>query len=269
MSEKTIGTLSRFTGIPAHTIKYYEKIGILSSKRKEHSNYRSYDITICTDLYECIKYRSMGFSLKETKELIKETDEQLLNKRLNERKCQIEEKIRELQQQKEGLERYQEEIAAAEQRIGKWYIEECSDFYFRPQTRELSFDGGEELESDGINLAEHFPASKNTVWMNSKYLRGEKKGYSWGFAISPGAEQEWIRGKQGYRYLPAGRAFVLYLRMTGPYVSDGSMAEEIRRFYQEYRNDTPPEAFGVRLKITHDEQGRDWNYFKIVIPLER
>ena len=48
----------------------------------------------------------MGFSLKETKELIKETDEQLLNKRLNERKCQIEEKIRELQQQKEGLERY-------------------------------------------------------------------------------------------------------------------------------------------------------------------
>lgn len=61
----------------------------------------------------------MGFSLKETKELIKETDEQLLNKRLNERKCQIEEKIRELQQQKEGLERYQEEIAAAEQRISQ------------------------------------------------------------------------------------------------------------------------------------------------------
>ena len=105
--------------------------------------------------------------------------------------------------------------------------------------------------------------------MNSEYLRGEKKGYSWGFAISPGAEQEWIRGKQGYRHLPAGRAFVLYLRITGPYVSDGSMAEEIRRFYQEYRKDTPPEAFGVRLKITHDEQGRDWNYFKIVIPLER
>ena len=49
MSEKTIGTLSKFTGIPAHTIKYYEKIGLLSSNRKESSNYRSYDMRICTD----------------------------------------------------------------------------------------------------------------------------------------------------------------------------------------------------------------------------
>lgn len=75
MSEKTIGTLSKFTGIPAHTIKYYEKIGLLESSRNEHSNYRSYDMRICTDIYECVKYRNMGFPLKETKELVKEDRE--------------------------------------------------------------------------------------------------------------------------------------------------------------------------------------------------
>ena len=44
MNEKTVGMLAKFTGVSVHTIKYYEKIGLLSSTRREHSNYRSYDI---------------------------------------------------------------------------------------------------------------------------------------------------------------------------------------------------------------------------------
>ena len=100
MSEKTIGTLSKFTGIPAHTIKYYEKIGLLESSRNEHSNYRSYDMRICTDIYECVKYRNMGFPLKETKELVKEADDRRLEELLEDRRLQIEEEIRALTEQK-------------------------------------------------------------------------------------------------------------------------------------------------------------------------
>ena len=233
MSEKTIGTLSKFTGIPAHTIKYYEKIGLLSSNRKEHSNYRSYDMRICTDIYECVKYRNMGFSLKETKELVKEADDRRL-----------------------------------EERLGKWYIEECGDFYFRSQTKELDYEGGDYLESDGLNLSALLPVSKTTVHMEKTYLNGGRKGYSWGMGIFPGKDRAWIEGRAGYRHVPAGRAFVFYLKITGPYVSDGSMAEEINGHYRRFRSGTPEEAFGVRLKITCDEEGNDWNYFKIFIPLE-
>lgn len=28
------------------------------------------------------------------------------------------------------------------------------------------------------------------------------------------------------------------------------------------------DIFGIRLKITHDGQGNDWNYIKIIIPLK-
>ena len=37
MNEKTVGMLAKFTGVSVHTIKYYEKIGLLSSTRREHS----------------------------------------------------------------------------------------------------------------------------------------------------------------------------------------------------------------------------------------
>ena len=269
MSEKTIGTLSKFTGIPAHTIKYYEKIGLLASNRKEHSNYRSYDMRICTDIYECVKYRNLGFPLKEIKELVKEADERRLDQLLEERRQQIEEEIRTLEEQKRKLESYQRELVRLEPRLGKWYIEECSDFYFRSQTKDLDYDGGDYLESGGLNLADCLPVSKTTVWMGREYLRGGKTGYSWGLGVSPGKDRGWIEGKEGYRYVPAGRAFVIYLKITGHYVSDGSLGEEIRRVYHMFRPGTPEEAFGIRLKITYDEEGRDWNYFKIVIPLER
>ena len=51
MNEKTVGMLAKFTGVSVHTIKYYEKIGLLSSARREHSNYRLYDVRVCTDIY--------------------------------------------------------------------------------------------------------------------------------------------------------------------------------------------------------------------------
>ena len=119
MSEKTIGTLSKFTGIPAHTIKYYEKIGLLSSNRKEHSNYRSYDMRICTDIYECVKYRNMGFSLKETKELVKEADDRRLEELLAERKGRIDEEIRSLTEQKRRLEVFRGGIKGLGERLGR------------------------------------------------------------------------------------------------------------------------------------------------------
>ena len=35
MNEKTVGMLSKFTGVSVHTIKYYEKLGLISSNRRE------------------------------------------------------------------------------------------------------------------------------------------------------------------------------------------------------------------------------------------
>ena len=87
MNEKTVGMLSKFTGVSVHTIKYYEKSGVrFASSRREQSNYRSYDVKSCTDIYECMKYRNMGFSLKDIQLLLKEGDNALLSSLLEKMK---------------------------------------------------------------------------------------------------------------------------------------------------------------------------------------
>ena len=112
MNEKTVGMLAKFTGVSVHTIKYYEKIGLLSSTRREHSNYRSYDIRACTDIYECMKYKNLGFALKEVGNLIKDN---LLKKRLEE----IDASLSELQELKKRVTDYLAETEEIEKKQGK------------------------------------------------------------------------------------------------------------------------------------------------------
>ena len=106
MKEKTIGALSTFTGVSIHTIKYYEKIGLISSNRDEHSNYRSYNVRVCTDIYECLKYRNMDFSLKDTGILLKEADDHIFEQMMEQRSRELSRQIEELKEKKAVVDAY-------------------------------------------------------------------------------------------------------------------------------------------------------------------
>lgn len=264
MNEKTVGMLAKFTGVSVHTIKYYEKIGLLSSTRKEHSNYRSYDIRSCTDIYECVKYKNLGFSLKDVGRLTKEADEVQMKKMLEERLKEIDESIAELQQVRNKVADYLQETDEIEQKLGKWYIEEMPDFYIRFQTRNLDYEDDGQLISDGINFMDYTPASKSI-------LKIGREEFSWGQTVKASyleEEQVRVKGKEGYEYVKGGRAFVVYLKMTGPYASEGTLQDKIREIYRQFRDEDHADAYCVRIKITHDEEGNDWNYLKVYIPLE-
>lgn len=63
-----IGQFANILGIDADTIRYYEKQGIIHSKRDDANNYRYYTDTDCRDLLQCRFLRSLGFSIRQIKE---------------------------------------------------------------------------------------------------------------------------------------------------------------------------------------------------------
>ena len=163
MNERTVGMLARFTGVSVHTIKYYEKIGLLSSNRKEHSNYRLYDIRTCTDIYECMKYKNLGFSLKDVGTLTKDADEIKMRQMLEKRLQEVDASIEELRSIKKRVENYLEETDEIEKKLGNWYIEEMPDLYIRFQTKNLDYEDNGQLVSDGINFMDYAPNSKSVL----------------------------------------------------------------------------------------------------------
>ncbi|MBX2906508.1 MAG: MerR family transcriptional regulator [Taibaiella sp.] len=67
-----IGQLSKLTGFSRDTIRYYEKIGLIEmpKKRGGQGSYKDYPEEIVERLRAIRKYKELGFTLEEIRELL-------------------------------------------------------------------------------------------------------------------------------------------------------------------------------------------------------
>ena len=99
-----INELSKRTGITAHTIRFYEKSGLIKGKRKEEvksNKYFHYDEETVEKLLLIRDAKSIGFTLNEINQLIEAwyNDEFTIEKKLSildEKIVSIDEKIEQL-----------------------------------------------------------------------------------------------------------------------------------------------------------------------------
>lgn len=67
---KTIGQVTKLTGVSARTLQYYDEIGLLKPSQLTASGYRLYDDEELQKLQQILFFKELGFKLKEIKELI-------------------------------------------------------------------------------------------------------------------------------------------------------------------------------------------------------
>ena len=70
-----IGELATATSTKVETVRYYEKIGLLSPPARSASNYRSYDNEHLARLSFIRRARYLGFSLEAVRELLTLSDD--------------------------------------------------------------------------------------------------------------------------------------------------------------------------------------------------
>lgn len=116
MKEKTlfIGQVARQTGINPKTIRYYEEIGLLPKPRRGDNNYRIYSEDTVIRIKFIKKAKSLGFTLKEIKEILALRDRGFkpcnhVRSLLKQRIFDVEQKISELTALRAQLKRLQSE----------------------------------------------------------------------------------------------------------------------------------------------------------------
>ncbi len=67
-----IGELSKRLNVSTRTLRYYEEIGLISSLRKNGSDYRHYDLKMIAKINQILFLRKLTFSIKEIEELFGE-----------------------------------------------------------------------------------------------------------------------------------------------------------------------------------------------------
>ena len=96
-----IQELADKTGLTAHTIRFYEKEGLLDNRhvRSEENNYRNYTDETIERLKLILKFKAIGCSLAELKEILQDHDS---NTRTNLQVIDwIQEKINEIERKKD------------------------------------------------------------------------------------------------------------------------------------------------------------------------
>lgn len=97
-----IGEISKIYGIGRDSLMYYEEIGILKPFR-DKNGYRMYSISDIWRLNLIKELRSLNFSMKKIKEYLDDRNIETTNKILNEEINLIDEKIRELVNYRESI----------------------------------------------------------------------------------------------------------------------------------------------------------------------
>ena len=113
-----INEISKTTGISAHTIRFYEKSGLIEGKRDESiksNNYFHYDEETIEKLEFISDAKSVGFTIREIGQIIdawynnKYTKEEKLTI-LDEKLLSLEQKLKEIKEMKNQIEEFKQDV---------------------------------------------------------------------------------------------------------------------------------------------------------------
>jgi MerR family copper efflux transcriptional regulator len=113
-----INEISKITGISAHTIRFYEKSGLIEGKRDEtikSNNYFHYDDETIEKLEFISDAKSVGFTIREIGQVIdawynnKYTKDEKLSI-LDEKLLSLEQKLKEIKEMKNQIEEFKKDV---------------------------------------------------------------------------------------------------------------------------------------------------------------
>lgn len=97
----SIGEVSKICSIPIKTLRYYDEIGLMVPEfRNQESRYRYYSKRQMVNLFIIRQLRTLGFSLKNIKELFSDLHLKDFGEKINERLEEIDEEIKEMERKK-------------------------------------------------------------------------------------------------------------------------------------------------------------------------
>jgi MerR family Zn(II)-responsive transcriptional regulator of zntA len=113
-----INEIAKKTGISAHTIRFYEKSGLIEGKRDESiktNNYFHYDEETIEKLEFITDAKSVGFTIREIGQVIdawynnKYTKDEKLSI-LDEKLLSLEQKLKEIKEMKNQIEEFKKDV---------------------------------------------------------------------------------------------------------------------------------------------------------------
>jgi DNA-binding transcriptional MerR regulator len=132
MNEKwMIGEVAELFGVSTDTLRYYEKIGILSSHKNQANGYRYYCYDEIVALMDILFFRNMELSVNDIKQIITQMDIGDIKNLLQQNQRIVEERMQELGKLSKMISRVASHYERCEQQLGEFAIVPAPAFKYK------------------------------------------------------------------------------------------------------------------------------------------
>lgn len=132
MQEKwLIGEVAALFDVTTDTLRYYEKIGLLCSRKEAHNGYRYYHYEDVIRLMDILFLRQLELPLKEVQSVLTTLDVGGIHHLLQEQEAAVARKISELQELQQKLATVRRSYAGCAERLGQYWLATAAPFVYK------------------------------------------------------------------------------------------------------------------------------------------
>ncbi len=132
MNEKwTIGEVAKLFDVSTDTLRYYEKIGIISPHKSDENGYRYYSYDEIVVLMDILFFRNMELSVKDIRNIITKMNVGDIKNILYQNQRIVENRIEELSKLKKMITQAASQYKLCEERLGKLSIVSVPAFKYK------------------------------------------------------------------------------------------------------------------------------------------
>ncbi|HAX74090.1 MAG TPA: MerR family transcriptional regulator [Firmicutes bacterium] len=267
MVKYKIGQLTKTMGVSSHLLKHYEKFDLLCPCKDEGTNYRYYKFNQLGRLIQCKKYRNVGFTIKETSQILNHYNNDALNQTLKDHLAFLECELEKLAVSKVLTQQLYEDSTRFDRHEGQWFIEMMPATYLLRQSNNLELIEDNHSTINGKNLLDYVPTFQSILYLQKECLQNSLYMYHWCLGLDA-KHRELFDSVIDERFIKVEdqRALVLYIKVSVPYINNEQLLEKIKEHYIHLPFECHGDLLAVLLKSTFEDD-KQYEYFKIYIPI--
>lgn len=204
MKQYKVSGLAKEMGVSPDLLKLYEEYGLIAPRRDPGSQYRYYDIYDGGQLVSCLTLRNMGFSVRQTAEVLRTMDHSALVRALKERRAALEEERARLDRLIPAVEEYAAFLAGFGGPDRKPQVCLRPGYYFLAQSSSEEFRQTEGQKLLARRLLDALPWSERLLVIHADAFREDGPfRFQWGLALREDRAEGWPL--EALRYFPPRR----------------------------------------------------------------
>ena len=180
-----IGEISDLIGVPASVLRFYETKGVLEPDKETENNYRLYAPEESCRVLMARLYRSFGFSLEESVEMVGRNDRARNEALLADRLATLDSELRRLEAVRDSLTAYQESLREALDGLDSPRIDILSARLFLSKIRNGTLVEDAAAKSATRRWIEYLPTVSYSFLLEYPSMAAE-----WGFSLTLGQAAE-------------------------------------------------------------------------------